>query len=154
MANRISWNRYFMEMAHLVSKRSTCIRRQHGSVLVRDNRILTTGYNGSVAGARHCTNSGCVREELNIPSGERYELCVAIHSEQNAIISAARNGVAIDGVELYCTGFPCVICARMIVNAGITTVYYGGVSPTIYKESKEVLDACEIEYININLDGE
>ena len=153
MENRISWNQYFMEIAYLTSKRSTCIRRQHGSVIVKDNRILTTGYNGSASGFKHCTETGCIREKLNIPSGERYESCNSLHSENNAIISAAYSGIQIKDSVLYCTGFPCVMCARAIVNAGITTVYYGGVSPAIYPESKEVLDTCEIEYININLDG-
>ncbi len=121
---RPSWEDYFMDIAVLVAKRSTCIRRTVGAVIVKDKRILTTGYNGAPTGLRHCIETGCVREKLNVPSGERHELCSGIHAEQNAIIQAAFHGVSIRGATLFCTHFPCAICAKMIINAGIRKIYY------------------------------
>jgi dCMP deaminase len=113
-----------MDIAHLVAKRSTCLRRAVGAVLVKDKRILSTGYNGAPSGLKHCLDIGCLREELNIASGERHELCRGIHAEQNAIIQAALHGVSIKGATLFCTNQPCSICAKMIINAGITEVCY------------------------------
>jgi len=121
---RISWEDYFMGIADLVSKRSTCTRRFVGAVIVKDKRILTTGYNGAPAGIDHCITVGCLREKLNIPSGERHELCRGIHAEQNAIIQGALHGVSIKGASLFCTNFPCSICAKMIINAGIKKIYF------------------------------
>ena len=122
---RKSWDEYFMEIAEIVKTRSTCLRRQVGAVIVKDNRIITTGYNGAPSGLRHCTDiGGCERERLHIPSGQRHELCRALHAEQNAIIQAAKLGVNIDGSTLYCTHQPCILCAKMIVNAGIVRVVY------------------------------
>ena len=108
----------------MVARRSTCTRRQVGAVVVKDRRILTTGYNGAPSRVRHCKETGCLRETLNVPSGERHELCRGIHAEQNAIIQAANHGVSIEGASLYCTNLPCSICAKMIINAGITRIYY------------------------------
>jgi dCMP deaminase len=122
--NRPSWEAYFMDIAMLVAKRSTCTRRSVGAVIVKDKRILSTGYNGAPSGVRHCIETGCLREELNVPSGERHELCRGIHAEQNAIIQAAYHGVSIKGASLFCTNLPCSICAKMIINAGILTIYY------------------------------
>ncbi|MCX7816324.1 MAG: dCMP deaminase family protein [Syntrophales bacterium] len=119
---RPSWDEYFMSIAELVASRSTCLRRAVGAVLVIEKRILSTGYNGAPSGLRHCLEVGCMREQNNVPSGERHELCRGLHAEQNAIIQAARHGVVTKGASLYCTHHPCVICAKMIVNAGITTV--------------------------------
>ena len=121
---RPSWGRYFMDIVELVSLRSTCLRRKVGAVLVKDKRILTTGYNGAPTGVRHCSETGCLRERFNVPSGERHELCRGLHAEQNAIIQAALHGVSIKGATLYCTNHPCVICSKMIINSGITTVIY------------------------------
>jgi len=121
---RPSWNSYFMDIAILVARRSTCLRRAVGAVLVKDRRILATGYNGAPSGVRHCAETGCLREKLNVPSGQRHELCRGIHAEQNAIIQAAYHGVSIKGADLYCTNQPCSICARMIINAGIRAIYY------------------------------
>ena len=122
---RKSWDEYFMEIAEIVKTRSTCLRRQVGAVIVKDNRIITTGYNGAPSGLRHCTDiGGCERERLHIPSGQRHELCRALHAEQNAIIQAAKLGVSIQDATLYCTHQPCVICAKMIVNSGISRVVY------------------------------
>ncbi len=121
---RPSWDSYFMDIAILVARRSTCLRRAVGAVLVKDRRILATGYNGAPSGVRHCAETGCLREKLNVPSGQRHELCRGIHAEQNAIIQAAFHGVSIKGADLYCTNQPCSICARMIINAGIRAIYY------------------------------
>jgi len=113
-----------MDIAMLVAKRSTCTRRSVGAVIVKDKRILSTGYNGAPSGVRHCIDTGCLREQLNIASGERHELCRGIHAEQNAIIQAAYHGVSIKEAVLFCTNLPCSICAKMIINAGIITIYY------------------------------
>ena len=121
---RPSWDAYFMEITNLVSQRSTCSRRRVGAVLVKDKRILATGYNGAPSGLPHCLDVGCLREQNNIPSGERHELCRGLHAEQNVIIQAARDGIPIRGATLYCTTRPCVICAKMIINANIVVVYY------------------------------
>ena len=113
-----------MEIAKIVSKRSTCKRRNVGAVAVKDKRILSTGYNGAPIGLRHCIDSGCLRERLNIASGERHELCRGLHAEQNAIIQAAYHGVSINGADIYSTHLPCSICMKMIINAGIKKIYY------------------------------
>ena len=121
---RPSWEKYFMEIAALVGKRATCLRRAVGAIIVKDRRILSTGYNGAPTGVRHCEETGCLREQLTVPSGERHELCRGIHAEQNAIIQAAFHGVSIRDASLYCTNLPCSICAKMIINAGIKVIYY------------------------------
>ncbi len=113
-----------MEIAHLVKKRATCLRRQVGAVIVKDKNILATGYNGAPSGVEHCLTRGCLREKLGIPSGERHEICRGLHAEQNAIIQAAKHGTSIEGATLYCTNQPCGICAKMIINAGIRTLIY------------------------------
>jgi len=113
-----------MDITHLVAKRSTCLRRQVGAVLVRDKKILATGYNGAPSGLEHCLEIGCLREQLGIPSGERHELCRGLHAEQNAIIQAAYHGVGIRGATLYCTNHPCIICSKMIINAGILKIIF------------------------------
>lgn len=121
---RPSWKTYFMEIASLVAKRSTCIRRSVGAILVKDKRILATGYNGAPSGIRHCIDAGCLREQLHVASGQRHELCRGIHAEQNAIIQAAYHGASIKGATLFCTNLPCSICTKMIINAGIEKIYY------------------------------
>lgn len=121
---RPSWDQYFIDITHLVATRSTCLRRQVGALLVKERTILATGYNGVPSGIRHCDEVGCLRERLGIPSGERHELCRGLHAEQNAIIQAARHGVNIDGAALYCTTMPCVICTKMLINAGIRRVVF------------------------------
>ncbi len=122
MIKRPDWDHYFMEIAIVVASRSTCLRRQVGSLLVLNKRILATGYNGAPVGLNHCGEIGCLRQELQIPSGERHELCRGLHAEQNAIIQAAVHGVAIKGSKLYCTHYPCAVCAKMLVNAGVTSL--------------------------------
>ena len=113
-----------MDITELVAQRATCVRRRVGSILVRDRRIISTGYNGAPANTPHCLDVGCLREEKGIPSGERHELCRGLHAEQNAIIQAALYGVSVEGSTLYCTNMPCAICSKMIINARIVCVYY------------------------------
>lgn len=119
---RISWDDYFMEMAHLASKRSTCIRRRVGAVAVRDNYLLATGYNGAPSGLDHCDKTGCLREKLNVPSGKQHEICRGVHAEQNVITQAASHGVSLRGATIYVTVSPCSICARMLINAGVSRI--------------------------------
>ncbi|MEA1968886.1 MAG: cytidine/deoxycytidylate deaminase family protein [Thermodesulfobacteriota bacterium] len=121
---RPSWHEYFMGISELVATRSTCLRRKVGAVLVKDKRILCSGYNGAPSGLPHCDETGCLREKLNVPSGEKHELCRGVHAEQNAIIQAARHGISVRDSVLYCTNQPCSICAKMIINAGIRKVYF------------------------------
>ncbi|MFZ2950343.1 MAG: cytidine/deoxycytidylate deaminase family protein [Desulfuromonadaceae bacterium] len=122
---RPSWDQYFMDITRLVATRSSCLRRQVGALLVKDRNILATGYNGVPSGITHCEVTGCLRERLKVPSGERHELCRGLHAEQNAIIQAAKHGTNINGATLYCTTMPCIICTKMIINAGIIRVIYG-----------------------------
>jgi dCMP deaminase len=124
MIERPSLDEYFLEIAFVVGKRATCIRNHVGAVIVRDKRILSTGYNGAPSGMKHCLEIGCVRELEKIPSGTRHEKCRAVHAEQNAIIQAAIHGVSIAGATLYCTHLPCILCAKMIINSDIKRVVY------------------------------
>ena len=120
---RPSWDEYFMQMAELTATRSTCLRRHVGAVIVQNKHIIATGYNGAPRGLAHCAElGGCLREKLGVPSGERHELCRALHAEQNAIIQAATLGHSIEGASIYITHQPCVICAKMIINAGIERI--------------------------------
>jgi len=122
--SRPSWDSYFMQMAKVVASRSTCLRRQVGAVIVKDKQILSTGYNGSPSGLKHCAEVGCLRQKLGIPSGERHEICRAVHAEQNAMVQAAKHGVAINGSDIYTIVQPCVLCTKLIINAGIKRVFY------------------------------
>ncbi|MBN2438645.1 MAG: cytidine/deoxycytidylate deaminase family protein [Deltaproteobacteria bacterium] len=144
---RPAWDDYFMDIVSLVAKRSTCLRRQVGAALVRDRRILSTGYNGAPTGLRHCLSIGCLREQKHIPSGERHELCRGLHAEQNAIIQAALHGVSVKGATLYCTNHPCIICAKMIINAGIVRIVVKG----DYRDdlAEEMLAEAKIEVIRL-----
>ena len=120
---RPSWDEYFMRMAELTSERSTCLRRHVGAVIVKNKHVIATGYNGAPQGIEHCEDrGGCMRQKLGVPSGERHELCRALHAEQNAIIQAATLGQSIEGASIYITHQPCVICAKMIINAGIKRI--------------------------------
>lgn len=119
---RPSWDEYFMSIAELAATRSTCLRRQVGAVIVKDKKILTTGYNGAPSGLKHCLDIGCLRDKLGIPSGERHELCRATHAEQNAIVQAALFGVSIKDSTMYCTTQPCILCSKLIINAGIKKI--------------------------------
>jgi dCMP deaminase len=121
---RPSWDEYFMTIAGQVAERSTCLRRHTGALLVKEKRILATGYNGAPSGLAHCAEVGCLREKLGIPSGQKHELCRAIHAEQNAVVQAAKHGTAIGGATAYCTHQPCVLCAKILINAGVTEILY------------------------------
>ena len=145
---RPSWNTYFMDITRLVAKRSTCLRRAVGAVVVKDKRILSTGYNGAPVNVTHCKEAGCLRKKLNVPSGEKHELCRGIHAEQNAIIQAAYHGVSIKGATLYCTNLPCSICAKMIINAGIKAIYYvEGYADSI---SEDMLKEADIQLMRLD----
>lgn len=120
--NRPSWDEYFSRIAHEVSKRSTCMRRHVGAILVLDKRILATGYNGAPRGVRHCREVGCLRAKHNVPSGTRHELCRGLHAEMNALIQAATHGVRVQDATLYSTTFPCSLCAKMLINGGVRRV--------------------------------
>jgi dCMP deaminase len=119
---RPTWDEYFMRIAREVSERATCLRRKVGAVLVREKRILTTGYNGAPRGIAHCIERGCLREQLKVPSGERHELCRGLHAEMNALIQAAVHGVQVRGSTLYCTNAPCSLCTKMLINSSIERV--------------------------------
>lgn len=126
---RPSWDEYFIKIAEDVSERAICEKRKVGALIVKDNRILSSGYNGAPKGFKHCSETGCLRKEMNIPSGQRHELCRGLHAEQNAIIQAAWHGVKIEGGTMYCTYQPCSICVKMIINAGIVRLVYTGGYP-------------------------
>lgn len=121
---RPSWDEYFVQIARVVSSRATCLRRQLGAVIVREKRMLATGYNGVPSGLPHCAEVGCIRELMGVPSGERHELCRGLHAEQNAIIQAALYGVSVKGGTIYTMAQPCAMCAKMIINAGLRRVVY------------------------------
>ena len=146
---RPSWDEYFIKIAALVSERSTCLRHHVGAIIVKDRRILTTGYNGAPAGTKDCLDLGCLRNQLNIPSGERHEICRAIHAEQNAIIQAAKHGEDVSNATLYCTHTPCIICAKMMINAGIKKIVTYGNYPDI-GGVKELLKEAGLELIIVD----
>lgn len=148
MGERPSYDEYFMEMAHIVSKRSTCTRRKVGAILVKDKHILSTGYNGAPKGLKHCEEVGCIREQMNIPSGQRHEICRGLHAEQNAIIQASVFGTSIKDSVLYSTNTPCVVCAKMLINAGVKEIVYSGDYPDDL--AKEMLRESKIKIRNFN----
>ena len=141
---RDPWDTYFMDIAELVARRATCIRRSVGAIIVQDRQILATGYNGAPKGLTHCTQLGCMREKLKVRSGQRHELCRALHAEMNAIIQAAVYGPQIKDSTIYITICPCSLCTKMIINAGIKEVKYKGSYPDdfalqLIKESDVIL---------------
>lgn len=150
--NRPDWDSYFLKIAQLVASRSTCLRRQVGAVIVKENRLLATGYNGAPNNTPHCfqLKGGCLREQMGIPSGERQELCRGLHAEQNAILQAAAFGVSLKKSVCYCTHQPCVTCAKMLINAGIKRVVYMGEYPDklavqMLKEGKVKLERAKVK---------
>jgi dCMP deaminase len=147
--NRPDWDSYFMEIAQIVSKRSTCKRRNVGALIVKEKRILSTGYNGAPTGLKHCLEVGCLREKLNIASGERHELCKGLHAEQNAIIQAAHHGVSISNADIYSTHLPCSICIKMIINAGITRVFYFNGYPDSL--SMEIIEESGVTLVKVDM---
>lgn len=140
---RPTWDEYFLEVAVLVSKRATCLRRRVGAVLVKDKKILATGYNGAPSGLKHCIEIGCLREKLKIPSGERHELCRGLHAEQNVLLQAALHGVSTKGSVLYITNQPCVICAKMLINGGIKEIVTSADYPD--KLARDFLEEAKIK---------
>ena len=143
-ANRPSWDEYFATLATQVSTRTTCLRRAVGAVIVKENRILATGYNGVPRGMEHCSDTGCLREQLGVPSGQRQEICRGLHAEQNAIIQAARYGIDINGSKIYITTQPCITCAKIRINAGIEEIVYANPYPD--ELSLGMLDEAHIPY--------
>ncbi|MCM8787292.1 MAG: cytidine/deoxycytidylate deaminase family protein [Candidatus Omnitrophica bacterium] len=146
---RPSWDEYFMKVAYLVSERSTCLRRKVGAVLVKDKQILATGYNGAPIGIAHCDVTGCLRQKLNIPSGQRHEICRGLHAEQNVLLQAARHGVSVKESALYITNTPCIICAKMIINAGIKEIVIANYYPD--KMALEFLKKAKIKLRKLDL---
>ncbi|MFN3550585.1 MAG: deoxycytidylate deaminase [Endomicrobiia bacterium] len=146
---RLSWDEYFLKLAFLVAERSTCRRHHVGAVIVRDKRILTTGYNGAPSNTKDCLELGCLRDLLKIPSGERHEICRAVHAEQNAIIQAAVHGIDITNSTMYCTHSPCIICAKMIVNAKIKRF----VTCQDYKDEnfRNLFEEAKIEFLKLSM---
>ncbi|MGB9595438.1 MAG: deoxycytidylate deaminase [Candidatus Poribacteria bacterium] len=147
MEERLSWDDYFMEITRLVAKRSTCLRRHVGAVIVRDRRILATGYNGAPRGLKHCSELGCLREKMGVPSGRMQELCRGLHAEQNAIIQAALFGVSIENSHIYTVTQPCVVCAKMIINAGIKRIVFDEPYPDQLAE--DLIKESGVELVNI-----
>jgi dCMP deaminase len=146
---RIDWDTYFIEITNVVKKRSTCLRRQVGAVIVKNNNLLASGYNGVPTKITHCSIVGCLRDKLNVPSGQNHELCRGLHAEQNAIIQAAKHGVNIDGSTIYTNTKPCSICTKMIINAGIRKIVYlndynDSLADELLKETKIRLVKLEI----------
>jgi dCMP deaminase len=140
---RPSWDEYFMRIAELAATRSTCLRRQVGAVIVKGKKILATGYNGAPSGLKHCLDIGCLREKLKIPSGERHELCRATHAEQNAIVQAALFGVSIKDSTMYSTTQPCILCTKLIINAGIKKIVVKDSYPD--KMSRQMLREAKVK---------
>jgi len=147
---RPSWDDYFMQIVEIVKTRSTCLRRQVGALIEKDRRILATGYNGAPTGCHHCIDVGCMRQKLNIPSGERHELCRAIHAEQNAIVQAASSGVCISGGTLYVTHQPCSLCAKLAINAGIKRIVFRGHYPD--ELAMQLLEEAGVEVVSLSDD--
>ncbi len=148
---RPSWDEYFMGIAQDVAKRSTCLRRKVGCIIVKDKRILSTGYNGAVTGLPHCAQKGCLRDKMNISSGERQELCWGLHAEQNALLFTIAYGISLYNASLYCTHQPCILCAKMIIQAGIKKVVFCGTYPDklaldIFKEADVTLQQLKFSF--------
>ncbi|MCF7919696.1 MAG: dCMP deaminase family protein [Candidatus Cloacimonetes bacterium] len=148
--DRPDWHTYFMEMAYLISKRSTCLRRKVGALIVRNNQIISTGYNGAPKMTPHCSETGCLRASLNVPSGEKHELCRGVHAEQNAIIQSAVNGNSLKGSDLYCTHQPCSICAKMLINAEIKAIYVANTYED--KLARQLLEQAGVSVFHFDLE--
>lgn len=149
---RASWPKYFMDIAHLVAQRSTCLRRKVGAIAVLDRRILATGYNGAPSGVAHCLEVGCLRQQLGIPSGQRHEICRGIHAEQNVIIQAAVHGISLRGAEIFCTTQPCIICAKMLINCGVKKIWIAEGYPD--RLSEQMLAEAGVELVVFPHEGQ
>jgi dCMP deaminase len=148
MSERPAWNEYFLKITKVIAERATCVKRKVGAVIVKDNQILATGYNGSPKGFKHCEEVGCIRKQMEVPSGWRHELCRGLHAEQNAIIQAAWHGIKIQGGTMYCTNQPCVICVKMMINAGIKKLVYIGDYPD--ELAQEMLSQSSVEVLKFD----
>lgn len=144
---RIPWDEYFMKIAEMVAERSTCLRRKVGCVIVKDKRILATGYNGAPSGLAHCEETGCLREKLKLKPGEKIEICRGIHAEQNALIQAAAFGINVSGAAIYTTHHPCITCTKMLINAKIKKIYIKEDYPD--KLSKQMLKEAKVKVIKL-----
>ena len=140
-----------MHIARMVSERTTCARRRVGAIAVLDKRILATGYNRAPAGMADCLETGCLRQTLNIPSGQRHELCRGLHAEQNVIIQAAVHGISLAGAEIYATLQPCIICTKMLINCGVSAVYY--LEPYPDELAENMLDEAGIPHSLLSISG-
>jgi len=149
--SRPSWDEYFLKIAFDVAERATCLRRKVGAILVKNKRILATGYNGAPSGLRHCEDLGCIREQQKVPSGQRHELCRGLHAEMNAFLQAAVHGVSTQGAILYTTIYPCSLCAKMIINAGVTRVVEAGDYPDPL--ARDLLAEARIEVLHVAFPG-
>jgi dCMP deaminase len=147
---RPTWDEYFMKITQIVAERSTCMRRMVGAIIVKDKKIVSTGYNGAPKGLKHCLEIGCLREQMGVPSGERHELCRGAHAEQNAIIQAAASGTSMEGATMYCTDSPCSTCTKMIINAGISRLVLGKKYPDELGE--ELIREAGIETVYLALE--
>lgn len=145
---RPSWDEYFMNIAETTATRATCLRHRVGAILVSDRRILSTGYNGAPRGIAHCLDIGCLRDKLKIPSGKNHELCRAVHAEQNVVIQAARHGVSTVGSDLYTTLFPCAVCVKILVNAGVKRIIYKQDYPDDF--AKKILREARIKLVHFD----
>jgi len=142
---RPDWDEYFMEMAELAATRATCLRRKVGAVLVKNKKVLATGYNGAPMDIEHCETAGCLREEMNVPSGERHEICRGVHAEQNLVAQAAIHGVKTEDSTVYCTHQPCIICTKILINAGVNKIYFKNSYSDEFAE--KLLDQSNVEFI-------
>ncbi len=149
--DRPSWNEYFTAIVREVASRSTCRRRQVGAVIVKDKRILATGYNGAPTGLAHCLDVGCLRDESEVGSGERHELCRGLHAEQNAIIQAALHGVSIQGAAIYTTNQPCTLCAKMIINSGLRRIFF--IDPYPDELAVQLLEEAQVKQVQLGASG-
>ena len=143
--HRPDWNQYFMEMAELAATRASCLRRKVGAVLVKNKKVLATGYNGAPKDITHCEVTGCLREEMEVPSGERHEICRGVHAEQNLVAQAAFNGVKTEDSTVYCTHQPCIICTKILINAGVNKIYFK--NPYSDQFAEKLLEESEIELL-------
>lgn len=150
--SRPGWDEYFMNIAHQVSERATCLRRRVGAVLVHDRRILATGYNGAPKGMKHCEETGCLREQLGAPPGERHELCRGLHAEMNALLQAAVYGVRTQNATIYSTTYPCSLCAKMLINAGIARVVAEGEYPDELAKQMLAEAGVEVDVVSVPAD--
>ena len=148
--SRPGWDEYFMNIAHQVSQRATCLRRLVGAVLVHDRRILATGYNGAPKGMKHCAEVGCLRKQLGAPPGERHELCRGLHAEMNALLQAAVYGVRTQNATIYSTTYPCSLCAKMLINAGIARVVAEGEYPDELAKQMLAEAGVEVDIVSVS----